>query len=168
MIRIAGIENDSITDGEGLRIVFFFQGCDKNCDGCQNPDLLPVHKGKEVSLDYLKKKIDDNPIIDGVTFSGGEPLIQAKELLPLADYVNEKGLSLWIYTGDVFEDIIEKKIDDSDVKIELLKKADVIVDGPYEKDKRDLTLLFRGSTNQRLLKGKESVEEEKAICVELN
>jgi len=84
MIRVAGIVEDSIVDGPGLRTVIFVQGCDKRCPECHNPDAWPLDGGDLYSPEELYEKIKANPLCSGVTFSGGEPLLQAAELLPLA------------------------------------------------------------------------------------
>ena len=99
-----------------------------------------------------------------MTFSGGEPLLQAKEILPLAKKIKAKKLNLIIYTGDVFEDILKKNEED---KIKLLKLADYLIDGPFILEQRDLSLPFRGSKNQRILDLKKSLEKNCAVLIEL-
>lgn len=160
MIRVAGIENDSIVDGPGLRMCIFMQGCDKSCDGCHNPDAIPQLGGELISVEELFEKIKKNPLLTGVTFSGGEPLLQAKEIIPLAILIKDLGLDIALYTGDTFEDILEKK--DENV-LTLLSMCDTLIDGPFVLAEKSLTLKFRGSKNQRILDCKKSLECNSAI-----
>ncbi len=144
-IRIAGIVHDSITDGVGLRIAIFTQGCPHKCKGCHNPDTHDFNGGYTVTSDELIATIDKSHIITGVTFSGGEPMCQAKALLPVAKYVKIRGLNLCIYTGYTFEKLLTLGQD----VMELLKLADVIVDGPFDINQKSYELKFMGSKNQR-------------------
>ncbi|MDR0357089.1 MAG: radical SAM protein [Clostridiales Family XIII bacterium] len=154
-IRVAGISNDSIVDGPGLRMTIFMQGCDKDCAGCHNPEARTLTGGSDFTEVALFEKIRSNPLLTGVTFSGGEPLLQAKALIPLAERIAEAKLSLAIYTGDAAEDIFARS--DAEV-LKLLSLADIIVDGPFILAKRSLALPFRGSANQRILDAKRSLE----------
>ncbi len=86
-IRIAGIITESVVDGPGLRLVLFCQGCYHNCPGCHNPDTHDLSGGTEVKQEQVMKLIDEAPLIRGVTFSGGEPMLQAEQLLTIARYV---------------------------------------------------------------------------------
>jgi anaerobic ribonucleoside-triphosphate reductase activating protein len=147
-LRIAGIANDSIVDGPGLRITFFFQGCRHACVGCHNPETWPLTGGEETDADALLAKIDANPLLQGVTFSGGEPLLRAAALLPLAEGIRSRGLPLAIYTGYTFEELLangERPV------LNLLAYADTLIDGPFVLAQKSLTLPFRGSRNQRIL-----------------
>ena len=159
-VRISGIVNDSITDGPGLRYTIFVQGCPHRCDGCHNPQTWDFNAGKFISLTEIMNEINANPLLQGVTFSGGEPMCQAKELLPLAKWIVNKNLNLAIYTGFMFEDLL--KINNKE-QIELLKLADVLVDGKFEKEKKDYMLKFCGSTNQRIIDLKESFKQNKLV-----
>ncbi len=159
-IRVAGIVNDSITDGPGLRLALFVQGCPRTCAGCHNPQAIPLNGGTLYSVNDLITRIRKNPILTGVTFSGGEPLIQSHALLPLAKLIKKENLDLAVYTGYTFEEIIEDN--DPDV-LALLSCADILIDGPFVKKKRSLSLRFRGSENQRILDVPLSLAEKKAI-----
>jgi anaerobic ribonucleoside-triphosphate reductase activating protein len=160
-IRIAGIEEDSIVDGPGLRAAVFLQGCDKRCEGCQNPETWPVGEGGTLmSAGELWAKISANPLTSGVTLSGGEPLLQAKALLPLAENIKEAKLDLAIYTGDTIEQILERN---DEAQINLLSLADTLIDGPFILAEKSLALPFRGSSNQRILDLKESIKKKKPI-----
>ena len=163
MIQIAGIENDSIVDGPGLRMCIFLQGCDKSCEGCHNPESLPLVGGKAYSVEELMEKIKKNPLLSGVTLSGGEPLLQAGELIPLVEKMQENGLNLVIYTGDTFEMILEKN--DEDI-LKLLSFCDILIDGPFILAEKSLTLKFRGSRNQRILDCQKSLEAKVAILTD--
>lgn len=154
LIRVAGIVNDSITDGPGLRLAIFMQGCNRNCPGCHNPSALEIEGGQAYSPQELFQKVQANPLLSGVTFSGGEPLLQSKNLRPLAEMIKEAGLSLAIYTGYTLEEILAEKNKDI---LALLAYADTLIDGPFILDKRDLALPFRGSGNQRILNMQKSL-----------
>ena len=147
-IRIAGIVEDSIVDGEGFRITVFTQGCPHNCPGCHNPDTHPAAGGRETDTAEVIDLIDANPLLDGITFSGGEPFLQPSPLPKLARESHARGLDVWSYTGFTLEELIAKKNPAIDA---LLKEIDVLVDGRYDEKQRDLTLNFRGSTNQRII-----------------
>jgi anaerobic ribonucleoside-triphosphate reductase activating protein len=159
-ILTAGFIEDSIVDGPGLRSVLFMQGCDKRCPGCHNPDAQPLEGGSPYSPEEIFAKIAANPLCSGVTFSGGEPMLQAGALLPLARLIREAGLSLAVYSGDTIEEIIERG---DSAELELLALANVLIDGPYIQEKRSLALPFRGSKNQRILDSARSVKEKRAI-----
>lgn len=147
-IRLAGIVNDSITDGPGIRFTVFVQGCPHHCPHCQNPQTWDFAGGVMVSAAELLADIAQNPLISGVTFSGGEPLAQAEALLPLAETIRARGLELAIYTGYTFEQLLQN--DDAAV-LRLLRLADTLIDGPFIMAQRNLELNFRGSENQRII-----------------
>jgi len=159
-IRIAGVVNDSIVDGPGLRMAIFFQGCLRCCEGCHNPESWPLNGGREKTAEALLSDIDNNPLLTGVTFSGGEPLLRAGALLPLAEGIRLRGLDLAIYTGWVFEDILMDG--DADV-MALLRYAQTLVDGPFVLEKKKLSLPFRGSANQRILDVPRSLEAGRPV-----
>ena len=160
-IRIAGIANDSIVDGPGLRMGVFVQGCRRHCEGCHNPESWPLDGGGEVTAESLYTFISKNPLIDGVSLSGGEPLLRAGALIPLARSIRARGLTLAIYTGYTFEEILEDG--DEDV-LTLLSLATILVDGPFILSERSLMLPFRGSRNQRILDLDRSLAEGKAVA----
>lgn len=159
-IRTAGLVNDSITDGPGLRFAIFLQGCDKRCPGCHNPQSLPMDGGTLYTTEDLMEKINANPLLTGITLSGGEPLLQAENVLPLVRKVREKGLDVVIYTGDTFEQIIQRN---DPAQMELLSLSQTLIDGPFILEQRSLSLLFRGSENQRILDLPESLAAGKSI-----
>lgn len=153
-VRVANYINDSITDGPGLRFTLFVQGCDKYCEGCHNPKTWDKSGGTDMTVDEIFLLIKDNILLSGVTFSGGEPFLQADALLPLAKKIKEIGLELAIYTGDTFENLLSKNNESIN---QLISLCDIIVDGPFIQKERCLSLKFRGSKNQRIIDVKESL-----------
>ncbi|MCI9405362.1 MAG: anaerobic ribonucleoside-triphosphate reductase activating protein [Oscillospiraceae bacterium] len=159
-IRLAGVVRESIVDGPGIRFVVFVQGCPHHCEGCHNPQSHDFSGGYDCEPEKILAEIRKNPLLDGVTFSGGEPLCQAAALLPLAKEIKKMGLNLFIYTGGVFETLLAQN--DPDI-LALLREGDFLVDGPYIQAQRDLTLRFRGSQNQRILDLPQSLEQGEGI-----
>ncbi|PEZ04951.1 anaerobic ribonucleoside-triphosphate reductase activating protein [Bacillus sp. AFS018417] len=150
-MRVMNIIHDSVVDGEGLRTVVFFAGCPHRCFGCHNQQSWNINNGTEVTKEEIIKEIEKNPLTD-VTFSGGDPFFQAAKVKVIAKAVKKMKKNLWIYTGYTLEEIQNSRNNDM---IELLQYADVLVDGRFELEKRDLTLPFRGSSNQRIIRLKE-------------
>jgi len=140
--------DDSIVDGDGLRLSVFTQGCPHHCVGCQNPDTHAASGGRDEDTENILARIDENPLLTGITFSGGEPFLQPAPLTRLAKEAHKRGLDVWSYTGYTLEELLAKKNPAIDA---LLRELDVLVDGPYEERLRDLTLNFRGSSNQRII-----------------
>lgn len=147
-LRIAGTINDSIVDGPGIRYVIFTQGCPHHCPGCHNPQTHDFSGGREADISQILREIFQNPLLGGVTFSGGEPFCQAEGLLPIAEAIKEKGKHLMIYTGYLLEQL--QKMENPAVR-RLLELADVLVDGPFLLAEKNLTLSYRGSENQRVI-----------------
>lgn len=165
-LRIAGTVNDSIVDGPGMRFTIFTQGCPHRCEGCHNPQTHDFDGGEEVSLESLLEAAKKNPLLDGVTYSGGEPFCQAKQLYELGLELKKAGLNIVTYTGYLFEDLLETA-DESNFYMELLSVTDYLVDGPFQLDKRDILLKFKGSSNQRIIDVKKSLVEKKAVETQL-
>lgn len=149
-IRIAGIIKESIVDGPGIRYVVFAQGCKHNCPGCHNPQTHSFSGGKLIGIDQIIEQIKRNPLLDGVTFTGGEPFEQAEQFAELGRRAQEMGLSVMVYTGYLYEVIISKK-DLNSGWSKLLEVADILVDGPFIEAEKDYLLKFRGSKNQRII-----------------
>lgn len=157
LIRISGIEPESIVDGEGIRYVIFTQGCPHHCPGCHNPQTHPFGGGKLMSIEDILDDISKRKNwIDGITLSGGEPFCQIYQCALIAEKAHQMGLSVWCYTGYLFEDLYRQGI-------ELLKHIDVLVDGPFVQAEKSLDLDFRGSRNQRVIDIPESLKEGVAI-----
>ncbi|HIT61539.1 MAG TPA: anaerobic ribonucleoside-triphosphate reductase activating protein [Candidatus Fimousia stercorigallinarum] len=147
-IRVSGIVEESIVDGPGFRYVIFTQGCPHHCPGCHNPQTHSFEGGTMMDIEDIFRAFCENPLLAGITFSGGEPFCQPKPLYELAVKVHKIGKSVMTYTGYTYEQLEE--IDDIWVK-KLLSVSDILVDGPYIEELRDLDLQFRGSSNQRVL-----------------
>lgn len=155
-IRVAGINPESVVDGPGFRFVIFAQGCPHHCQGCHNPDTWDPAGGEPVALAEVFKQICANPLLKGITLSGGEPFLQAFPLAKLARQVRDRGMDVITYTGFSWEQLISKMESDK-VMGELLVASDFLVDGPFVEKLRDLTLPFRGSSNQRVIDVKASL-----------
>lgn len=147
-IRIAGTVNDSIVDGPGLRFTVFTQGCSHHCPGCHNPETHDPTGGKEEDTAEIIAKMKKNPLLSGLTLSGGDPLEQAAPCLELAKAAHGAGLNVWTYTGYTWEALMEKN--DAD-QMALLRETDVLVDGPFLQGQKSLELDYCGSKNQRLI-----------------
>lgn len=153
-IRLNGLVAESIVDGPGLRFVLFTQGCPHNCKGCHNPGTHSFENGYWEDVNVLLESFQENPLLSGVTLSGGEPFMQAEALVLFARSVQALGKSVFTYSGYTLEQLLElgKK---RPAILELLELSDFLVDGPYLEEQRDLELRFRGSRNQRVLDLKE-------------
>lgn len=162
LLRIAGIIDDSIVDGPGIRMTVFVQGCTHNCPGCHNPQTHSLDGGELVDTEDIARRAFANPLLDGITLSGGEPFLQCEALCDLADRVSAHGLDIIAYTGFVWEKLITMP-----QALVLAKKCRYIIDGPFVEEKKSLMLLFRGSENQRIIDVAASFESGRAVCAEL-
>lgn len=162
-IKIAGVVNDSIVDGEGFRFTIFTQGCYHNCPECQNPQTHDINGGRDVDTDELFEQICENPLLSGVTFSGGEPFLQPKPLAELAEKVHARGLDITTFTGYTLEQLWQMNSEDVNA---LLAQTDVLIDGPFIADKKDISLRFRGSSNQRVIDMNETRKTGQIVLVE--
>ena len=156
-IKISGIVKESTVDGPGFRYVVFTQGCPHHCKGCHNPQTHSFDGGSYIDIDTILEDVKKNPLLRGVTISGGEPFMQAKKIAKLLSKIDRKKLSTIVYTGFLYEDLLNNA-NENNGYMDLLKKADLLIDGKFEEDLMDENLLFRGSSNQRVIKCKESVE----------
>ena len=147
-IRLASdLEYDSIVDGPGLRTVIWTQGCSHNCKGCHNPDTHDFKAGALVEVNEILKELDSS-YTNGITFSGGDPMFQPEACGIIAKHAKKLGLDVWCYTGFTYEKLIE--MNNPSIN-EFLQNIDILVDGPFILEQRNLDLLFRGSNNQRLI-----------------
>ena len=146
-VRISGIVGSSITDGPGFRYAIFVQGCSHHCPGCHNPHTHDPNGGELRDTAELIEAMSKDPMISGVTLSGGEPFEQAEALLPIARAAKEKGMELAAYSGYLYEDLLA----DNGARRALLELCDVLIDGPYIDAKRNLDIRFKGSENQRII-----------------
>ena len=150
-INLFGLVEESIVDGDGIRLVVFVQGCPHACKGCHNPDSHSLQGGTVYSLWDIAQKAIKNPLLSGVTFSGGEPFLRyATELALLAQFVKSKGLNVWCYTGYTLEELKHLAITDASIT-HLLNEIDVLVEGRFIESQKSLLLKFRGSSNQRVI-----------------
>ncbi|MCL2138502.1 MAG: anaerobic ribonucleoside-triphosphate reductase activating protein [Treponema sp.] len=148
-MRLSGITLDSMVDGPGLRIVLFAQGCHHQCPYCQNPETWDCNSGEEYSVKQVIRKIKKNcKNKRGITFSGGEPFLQAEELAEIAYTAHQMNLDIVTYTGFTYEQLLINT--DSSIQ-DLLKKSDILIDGKYMHELRNIGLRFRGSSNQRVI-----------------
>lgn len=160
-MRIMDIHHDSVVDGEGLRTVVFFAGCPHRCRGCHNPESWNAGNGTEWSLGEAVDEIVSNPLTN-VTFSGGDPFAQAEEACQLAVELRKRGKTIWMYTGYTLEQLLTQG---TEAQQALLSHCEMLVDGPFVLEQRDLTLAFRGSRNQRLLTQKEIAQQRELLYV---
>lgn len=143
-LRVVEIIPGTTVDGPGFRTAIYFAGCGHKCPGCHNPSTWPFDAGQDMTIDEIMQIIDAERC--DVTFSGGDPMYQAESIIPLAKTLKESGYNIWCYTGFKYEEI--KKIPAMSA---LLPYLDVLVDGPFIESQKDISLLFRGSANQRLI-----------------
>lgn len=142
-MKIAGVRQTSLYDGIGINYVIFFQGCRHHCEGCHNPQTWDETGGATSSVNELKRMIEPYlGFITGITFSGGDPVLQYDEVLELAWWAKSHKLTTTLYTGYTLNELRQKCLD--------LTPIDYIVDGEYEKEKRSVDCPFRGSTNQAM------------------
>ncbi len=166
-IRIAGIVNESIVDGPGIRYVVFAQGCPHKCKGCHNPDSHFSKGGYLYNVESIIGEIANNKMLDGITCSGGECFEQADKFAYLAKQAKVRGLSVWAYTGYTYEQIING-IDSNKGWKDFISYIDVLVDGRYEEEKRDLSLTFRATRNQRIIDVQKSLKKGNTVILELD
>ncbi len=145
---MCGIEPESIVDGPGFRFVIFVQGCPHHCHGCHNPESWSFEGGYDISVEDVFAQIMEREGLRGVTFSGGEPFEQVPALLELAKLVKGAGLTLMSYSGYKLEELENRHDPETD---ELLSMIDILVDGRYDEKLRNLTLVYCGSENQRVI-----------------
>ena len=168
-IRIAGVIDGSIVDGNGMRFVIFCQGCIHNCKNCFNKDTHDFDGGKDVDFEMLVNRIMKNPLLSGVTFSGGDPMEQADKCALLARKIKDiqdMKLDIWAFTGYTYEYIIEN-LDNHVGWSDFIKHIDFLVDGKFEEKHKDLTLRFRGSSNQRVINVQQSLLKGQTVVLNL-
>ena len=145
MIRVLDIIEDTMVDGPGFRTAIYCAGCRHQCAGCHNPQSWAFDGGRDMTVEQLMQIIVADPFAN-VTFTGGDPMYQAAAFAELARAIHrDTNKDIWCYTGFTYETLIQPE------QRELLSQLDVLVDGPYVQRLRDPDLLFRGSSNQRLI-----------------
>lgn len=158
-IRLASsLTQDSIVDGPGLRTVLWTQGCLHACPGCHNPDTHDLNAGMEVDVQDVIAKMREIKLQKGITLSGGEPFLQPEPLLLIAKEAKELGWDVWSYTGFRYEWLLDKRNPRYEANRALLEYVDVLVDGKFVLEKKDFRLKFRGSSNQRVIDVRKSLE----------
>lgn len=163
--RVAGILSESVVDGPGVRFVIFCQGCGHHCPGCHNPETWDPDGGREYTPRQLIKEIRRAPaLVRGVTLSGGEPFQQAAEMAELASRVHGLGMDVVTYTGYLYEELLALADKDEGIR-RLLAETDLLVDGPFIQEKKDIGLRFRGSSNQRIIEVKKSAAAGEAVVL---
>lgn len=165
-IRLAAdLQQDSIVDGLGIRTVIWTQGCSHNCPSCHNPSTHDFNGGELAQLNDVIEALESLEGQDGVTFSGGDPMFQAKQCSILAKKVHELGMNVWAYTGFTYEELLEKGNKDI---LNFLSEIDVLIDGKFELSKKSLDLQFRGSSNQRIIDVQNSLESHEVVLFNLD
>ena len=159
MLDLAGIVEDSIVDGPGIRCTIFAQGCPHRCPGCHNPETWDFGCGTQLEIARLLEIVRSNPLCRGVTFSGGEPFAQAEAFSRLANLLKQSGYEVASYSGYTFEQLLRG----TPAQQELLSSIDVLIDGPFLLEERSLELAFRGSKNQRILDVPASLRAGQAV-----
>ena len=158
---------ETIVDGEGIRFSIYLAGCHHRCPGCHNPESWNPQAGKPLTPEVLEdiiRSINSNPLLDGITFSGGDPFFNPKEFLTLLRVMKERtGQNIWCYTGYTFEALLRNPR-----QAKLLEYIDVLVDGKFQKDLRDEELYFRGSSNQRLIDVQASLKANETVSYYYN
>lgn len=150
LIRLAGVIKESVVDGPGIRFVVFTQGCPHRCPGCQNPDTHDPCGGYDSDTRRLAGAFSRNPLLKGLTLSGGEPFEQAGACADLAARIHALGRDVVAYTGYTLERLLAGANEENQW-LSLLRQVDVLVDGPFQISRKTMSLLFRGSANQRAL-----------------
>lgn len=161
-LNLAGIVRESIVDGPGIRFAVYCQGCPHHCPGCHNPGTHAFDEGRNTDISAILKEIDKNPLLSGVTFTGGEPFCQPEGFLSLAREVKRRDLDIVIFTGYTYEELKEMAHEDP-ATADLLALCDILIDGRYEESQRDLSLLFRGSRNQRIIDVQNTLKGEDIV-----
>ena len=163
-MKIAGFYDESISNGLGWRAVLFVSGCPHHCPGCHNKAAQDFNYGEEFNEEEILKRIKENSILNGITISGGEPL--CKENIPgVLKFIKDvkeirPEFNVWCYSGYTLDQLIDRNDEETN---ECLNQIDVLVDGRFVEAKKDPTLKFRGSSNQRILDLKQSLQTHKFI-----
>lgn len=158
----APLQGDSIVDGDGIRAVVWTQGCAHHCKGCHNPETHDFKENYLKDVSELKEEIASLSLIDGVTFSGGDPMFQPEACAEIAKYVKSIGLNVWAYTGYTFEELVDLSKHNPAI-MDFLENIDILVDGKFMLEHKSLALTYRGSTNQRIINVKKSLKENTAV-----
>lgn len=162
-LRINGIVEDSIVDGPGLRLAVFVQGCHRHCPGCHNPQTWDPFAGYEMDVEEIIDIAKANKLLRGITITGGEPFEQARACAALAERAHDEGLDVWVFTGCDFDRMLWMGRNGA---IKLLREADVIVDGVFKEELKSYDLKWRGSSNQRVIDVRKTLNREPVLWEE--
>lgn len=163
-IRLAAdLQPDSIVDGIGIRTVLWTQGCPHHCKGCHNPITHSFDDGFLVDVEDIKQQVKKLKNQKGLTFSGGDPMCQAKQCAEIAKYAKSLGMDIWCYTGYTFEQLLS--MNNKDI-LEFLNYIDILVDGKFVLEEKSYNLKFKGSKNQRIIDVSRSLIEDKIVLLE--
>ncbi|MGI6075972.1 MAG: anaerobic ribonucleoside-triphosphate reductase activating protein [Pyramidobacter sp.] len=162
----APMTRDSIVDGPGLRSVIWTQGCFHHCPGCHNPCTHNPFGGFEMDTADLIAQLSTLKLQRGITLSGGEPFLQPLPLAEIAQAAAALGLDVWVFSGFTFEQLTDRRNREWENRMALLRRCDVLVDGRFVREKRDLSLRFRGSSNQRIVDVKKSLDAAAPIVID--
>jgi len=158
---VISIVDDTMVDGPGFRTSIYCAGCPNACPGCHNPQTWDIHRGTMMTTEEIMAHIEADPFAD-VTFSGGDPMFQAEGFAELAETIKARTQkTIWCYTGYLYENLLH-----NDQQLRLLQSIDVLVDGPFKQDLKDPDLLFRGSSNQRLIDVPASLKQERVVLLD--
>ena len=168
MANIIGINFESVVDGDGVRVVIFFSGCDHHCKGCHNPSSHDFNTGKSFGSEIqgqIAEYIRETPFVSGVTLSGGDPMYSADSIIPFVKELKElsPASTVWVYSGFTYEEILAVPS-----MRNLLEMCDVLVDGPFILEHRDITLSYRGSRNQRIIDVQKSMSTGNIVLYDMN
>lgn len=155
-LYLSGINYESIADAEGVSCVLFFSGCNHNCEGCHSPSTHDFKNGILVTdevINTINEEIDKRPFLSSLVLSGGDPMYSSKKILKLLDRLHIPNNTIWVYSGFTLREIKQCK-----GMSELLDRCNVLIDGKFELEHRDITLQFRGSSNQKMYKKNEDGE----------
>ena len=154
---------ETIVDGDGIRFSIYLSGCRHHCRGCHNPESWNPASGHPLTREKIEEfieAINSNPLLDGITFSGGDPFYSPEDFLPLIKEFSERtGQNIWCYTGYLFDkDVLDKMCKESEVTKEIVSYLDIVVDGEFMIDRKNLKINFRGSDNQRIIDVKKTLD----------
>ena len=160
-LKIGGFLDNSLVNGDGIRIVIFVSGCIHNCKSCQNEFMQDFNYGDDILIEDIVQRIKKNmPIIKGVTFSGGEPFESAEALSKLSERVKDLGLNIWCYSGYTYKEIISSG---DKYKLRLIRLIDVLIDGKFDETLMEGASKYTGSSNQRIIDVDKSIIQSEIV-----
>lgn len=159
--RLYGLVKNSYVDGPGIRMAIFFQGCLNRCPGCHNRDSWELGGGRIFDTEEVRRMMLSDPLLDGITLSGGEPFLQTEALDRISEDAHDMGLSVWCYSGYTFEELYS-----SSEGRYAMRNIDVLVDGRFMQELKSMDCKWRGSTNQRLVDVKKSLMQGSGKAIE--